>query len=476
MTVAKPGRGRANRCQLGGSLATGRRKCTRDVKAVVWLSQWRVAAYPGERDLVPPPGNDTEAFDSRVEDDAGDATQRNFAYQHAYGAFLLLSALRGHFQYEAIWCEHHEDIVAERTDGGLEAFQVKTRDHGRWTNSDEPFQKALGTLTRARLALGGRIRALTFVSNLPVLETKSKQESERKKSPLILATSAAGCAALSELPLYLRKVVESLAKANGDTAEGIFETLRYLKFHRAWDRDSTDAQISAQLGYLPELQMVGTPSVVRRLASDMVARVYRASSLQCHDPAKFYGPLRAGGVVDPLLTSKRVSLAEIQLLIDDARGGDFRYPSSLDEVPGFVEAVRRSGGTRLRKKLVLARIPPTMIDTAAARATATLGRLLERQARDENAGLDLLHQLRHYVSAAYAESETAAIASGVRIEDAGPRLMVEMESRLRALAERSLSPLGGEPYETLSGVAAMLTEECALWWGPQRDLGEPHDD
>lgn len=426
--------------------------------------------------MPPPPENDAEAFDTRVVDDAGDTTQRNFAYQHGYGAFLLLSAVRGHFPYEAVWCEHHEDLVAERSDGGLDAFQIKTREHGAWTNADEPFQKAVGTLTRARLALGNRIRDLTFVSNVPALDTKSKQESERKKSPRVLARSAAACASLSELQPHLTKVVEAVAKATDHAADAIFETLKRLKFHHAWDRNSTDAEITALLGFLPDLQMAGTPSVLRRLAQRVIARVYEASSLRCADPARFYGPLHPDGVVDPLLAAKRVSLSDVQSLIDEARGGDFRYPSSAAEVPAFVEAVRRSGGTRLRKKLVLARIPPAMIDTQASRATATLGRLLERQARDEAAGLDLLHQLRQYVSAEYAESETAAVASGLPLEDAGPKLMVEMESRLRGLASRNVAALGGEPYETLSGVAAMLTDECTLWWGPKRDLGAPDDD
>jgi hypothetical protein len=420
------------------------------------------------------PGNDP--FATRVEDDAGDTTQRNFAYQHAYGGYLLISALRGHFPYEAVWCEHHEDLVAERSDGKLDAFQVKTRDHDAWRTSDEPFRTAVGTLTRVRLTLGDRLDALTFVSNQPVLKTKSRQPSERKKSPDVLTTSAAACGALSDLEPGLKKVVEAIAKATSHAADAIFHTLRRLKIVRAWDRDSIDAQVKEHLSFLPDLKMAGTPKVLAELSRRLVARFSEASSLRCTDPAKFYGPLRPQHVADPQLASKRVALAELQSWVESACGSDFRYPTSPGEVPAFIDAVQRSGGTRLRKKMLLAQIPPARIETAATRANATFDRLMERQARDEGAALDLFHQLRHYVSAEYAEAETAVRAAGVPLEDAGPKLMADVDARLRALAARNLAPLEGEPYETLSGVSAMLTDECSLWWGPERALEVPDDD
>ncbi len=46
--------------------------------------------------------------------DPGDATARNFRYQHAYGAMLLIAARCGDFPYVAIWCE------SARPCGGLQ--------------------------------------------------------------------------------------------------------------------------------------------------------------------------------------------------------------------------------------------------------------------------------------------------------------------------------------------------------------------
>ena len=59
--------------------------------------------------------------------DPGDETQRNFRYQNAYGVILLIAAGRGAKPYQSIWCEYHEDLLAECQDGTLDVYQIKTR-------------------------------------------------------------------------------------------------------------------------------------------------------------------------------------------------------------------------------------------------------------------------------------------------------------------------------------------------------------
>lgn len=61
------------------------------------------------------------------ETDPGDETQRNFRYQHAYGVILLIAGAASVEPYSAVWCEHHEDVLAERVDGSYDAYQIKTR-------------------------------------------------------------------------------------------------------------------------------------------------------------------------------------------------------------------------------------------------------------------------------------------------------------------------------------------------------------
>lgn len=58
--------------------------------------------------------------------DPGDETERNFRYQHQYGVVLLAAVRRGTLNYIALYCEHHEDFLAERPDGLFDGYQIKT--------------------------------------------------------------------------------------------------------------------------------------------------------------------------------------------------------------------------------------------------------------------------------------------------------------------------------------------------------------
>ena len=65
--------------------------------------------------------------DSRDKSDPGDEVIRKFRYQHAYGVVLAITMVKQTRPYRAIWCEQHEDLLAERDDGTFDAVQVKTR-------------------------------------------------------------------------------------------------------------------------------------------------------------------------------------------------------------------------------------------------------------------------------------------------------------------------------------------------------------
>src|SRR5947208_3025920 len=79
------------------------------------------------------------------EGDPGDETQRNFRYQHAYGAILLIAGAAKIESYSAVWCEHHEDLLAERNDGLYDSFQIKTRqpERGYWNIDSEEIVASL---------------------------------------------------------------------------------------------------------------------------------------------------------------------------------------------------------------------------------------------------------------------------------------------------------------------------------------------
>ena len=46
-------------------------------------------------------------------------------------------------------------------------------------------------------------------------------------------------------------------------------------------------------------------------------------------------------------------------------------------------------------------------------------------------------------------------------------MLIDVQDRLRRLAEDRPSDVGYHGYECLIGVAGLQTDECRVWWGPR---------
>ena len=78
-------------------------------------------------------GNVAKPIEVRPEGDPGDDVQRRFRYQHAYGVILLLRSVLEPDSYKCIWCEFHDDYLAQ-SNGHFDCYQIKTAtpEHGHW--------------------------------------------------------------------------------------------------------------------------------------------------------------------------------------------------------------------------------------------------------------------------------------------------------------------------------------------------------
>jgi hypothetical protein len=49
----------------------------------------------------------------------------------------------------------------------------------------------------------------------------------------------------------------------------------------------------------------------------------------------------------------------------------------------------------------------------------------------------------------------------------GPAMMIDVQERLKRLAQERPEMIGHHPYECLMGVAGLLTSDCRVWWSPR---------
>jgi len=102
-----------------------------------------------------------------LQSDRGDETQALFTYQWAAGVVILAGALASQNQYAAIWCEHHDDLLAELPAGTFHAIQVKTvaTQGFTWKCGDSGFVDAIRKFAEHEARYPSQIGQYIFFSN-----------------------------------------------------------------------------------------------------------------------------------------------------------------------------------------------------------------------------------------------------------------------------------------------------------------------
>jgi hypothetical protein len=399
--------------------------------------------------------------------DPGDATQRNFRYQHAVAVMLLLAARRGVRPYVAIWCEHYEDVLAERTDGRFDGYQVKTSrpENGAWRVTDEDFVKSIGRFADLVAAFGESIADLFFYSNteFDIVTPANRDAKRRARCPELFLSHVRTCDSVAALSEPFDGAFDELVTACSCSPEHLLSVLRRVDIIRGPQRHEFEAVLAHEhLGALPELDR-STPAELNQARDNLIAAVFRASSLQVTDPIRHLRPLIAPRDGDPVLAAKRISVAELDSLLSSSNTPATPEPAYFRFTgdPTLVIGAPRSP-TRLEQKLIRGGLDEDIVEDLAEKERAAEAHLLEDVARRPELYPALLGQLEGMV---LSECREALLrAKTYSVPPFGPQMLIDVQDRLRRLAADRPHTVGGKEPECLLGIAGMLTAGCRLWW------------
>jgi len=402
----------------------------------------------------------------RDADDPGDATQRNFRYQHAYGAILLIAGRRKLKPYQALWCEHHEDYLAQCDDGTFDAYQIKTSrpEIGAWTLTDTEVVSSIGRFLDLATQFPNHVLKFFFVSNTEPDSVGEVQDQKRRgRCPVLMLRHLQSLSSPAEISEPFAEAFGRLRGSCGCSDEQLFQTLKRTDFILGPSRSDFDASLSHE--HLGRLEECNGYSAVQldNVRDGLIAMIFRASSLQVTDPIRHLNPLVTGlQLADPTLTAKRLTIAEIPLQASAHKGpASFVFPGDPKIALG---APRPS--TVLKQKLEVAGLQEE-VEYLSERERAAEYNLLE----DANLRSDqypaLLRQIEEKIR---GECQEAHLRT--RSEDGlfGRSMMIEVQDRLKRLAAEDPAAVGHHPYDCLLGVAALLTSECSVWWSSRFPL------
>lgn len=404
-------------------------------------------------------------------DDPGDETQRNYRYQAAIGAMLIVGMSTGELPYLAVWCEQREDFLGELPDAMFDAVQVKTAtpENGAWEVSTAAFVKSIRRFTRLDTTFPNQLRQFLFVSNVDFADSDADAQKHRSIPKLLRAAAAAADHSSLEGAMAdaFRSLLEKVNYEQKDklSAEAVFAVLRRLKLQKGPSREEMQDVLCQS--HLPHLAACAeaAPRALAEIAKRLVARVLEASSIQIDAGERHYAAFLEGKR-SPELEAKRLTIVDLELILREQKTEAFHYLASLTSLK-IGEGRDQAEDTRLMQlKLKQGGIPEESFVILHRQAISAEQRLLDLATRTEH-GAEIYSQLENVVRDACS---VAAVQASLISDPFGKRMLVEVHKRLREIASAEAERVSSESADMLLGVAGLLTGQCHVWWSEKFDI------
>jgi hypothetical protein len=392
--------------------------------------------------------------------DPGDATQRNYRYQHAYSVMLLVGGKLGLRQYVAIWCEQHEDCLAERSDKTFDAYQIKTSrpENGAWKLSNLELIKTIGRFVELVGEFGSSINKLFFVSNTECETVGPDNTNDRLRAqcPRLFLEHVQSCKTHDDIDAVFISTFRSLQAECGCLEELLFHVLQRMDIICGPSRGEIDAALSHEhIAKLDTCKALGAEKL-NDFRDYLVGKVYRASSLQVEDPIRHLRPQITGTDIDPRLAAKRLSVEHLVVYAAESHGPKvFQYVGE-----SLIQLGRERPATILEQKLAAGGLAEE-IDYMAERERSAERHLLEDLQRRPERYPELSKQIEQVV---LGECREAHLRAREKPAPYGPAMLIDIQDRLRRIAREETALVGDHSYECLIGMAGLLTHECVVWW------------
>ena len=383
---------------------------------------------------------------------------------------LLVAGASGEAPYLRVFCEQHEDLLCERDDGLFEAFQVKTRgpEGGYWEMSNAALRKSIKRFVALRKRFGPRIQRFVFVSNsgMRAQPVESEKPGSRARDPwtvLRYARDGSSGPLDDEIPAALDK----LATECDCDRDALLAILRDTRLVPGPSLNGYDAQVAHDhLTTLPECTSL---SAVRLngIRDELIHRVYSASSLSGISPAAHWMAQDGTDGVPATVEAKRVSVEIVREIVKARSETPLRFlPSGTPlDLVGSGDPTSESSLGVLTKKMRRGGIE-AYLPLMKRLALSAEARLMEIALGADPSAVDQLAGVVE-TECGQAQLDSDLAAGGAPY---GKAMLQGVFRRLETLARDHPARVHREDKNCLTGIAAILSEDCRVWWSDPFEL------
>lgn len=402
-------------------------------------------------------------------DDPGDDVQLRFRYQHAFTAIHCARLLVPECEYDTIYCENLEDALLRKKNGRFVGIQVKTRAFHLepFKAGDTAVKKSIGRFANLEARFPGQFDGYRFVTNHGFWAEKDNQHC---LDFLIRTLKARGgvkrLRSTHELRAWIAQICADHGCKEYDVVSAVLK-LDLVGHESDLERSSRDLQqIVAELDGLEDC----SAKVAGTIADNLMHKVYKASSVVLGGGKAALYELVAdfNAHRDALvLLGKTIQAADVRAVISSVLTGDL---SNLLVSANLVPADALPDGVAvLEEKLTQGGLQQERInkvkDFKASMEDLYLSWLYKQDLKVAN---DRMAHLKVLVEDDCIEAKLETLE--LKTVDYAPEMYGRLRERLNIRAASTHHSLFGATPEHLVGTAAILTEECSVWWSDKFDL------
>ena len=398
-----------------------------------------------------------------LQSDRGDETQALFMYQWAAGVVTLAGALASQNDYLAVWCEHHDDLLAELPSGAFHAIQVKTNSAqgATWKCSDSGFIDAVRKFSEHESQYASQVEQYRFFSNArPYIPAKTAATpSTLASSPVRIRDQCRLAVDANGIPSPYKASFDALVAAAGIAPELIFKVLRKLEFQKGPPLEGFRDHLAQVVAGIPACTQF-TMEKLCKIRDEIFFLIGKASALSVPSLDFYASILQSDGRPTAAIRGKRVSVEDFEGILKQDPAGGFRYA----DVGGHLQLGKASGQMEVLRQKMNAGYVGAYFDSVWLQAMSAEQRLLERALIDPEATLRTTRQLESVV---LVECQNAEALAALETDERRKGLLIYQRilQRTEELACHDRASVENERAETLRGVAGLLSGSCKFAWG-----------
>lgn len=298
-------------------------------------------------------------------------------YQWAAGVVALAGSLASQNSYVAVWCEHHDDLLAELSSGVFHAIQVKSNSaqSAAWKCRDSGFIDAVRKFAVHESQYSSQVEQYIFFSNAkPYIPSKTAEKpSTLASSPFRLRDQCRIAGSANGIPSPYKASFDALVAATGSEVELLFRVLRKLEFQKGPPLEGFRDHLTQVVAGIPACTQL-TMERLCKVRDEIFFLIGKASALSIPSLDFYTSILQSDGRPTAAIRSKRVSVEEFEGILKQDPSAGFRYA----DVGGLLQLGQASGQMEVLRKKMNAGYVGAYFDSVWLQAMAAEQRLLER--------------------------------------------------------------------------------------------------